>query len=404
MDEKMTQRIVLNLLSSAMFQKPFCADKEVDWKAVFDECKAQSVISLAFSALPKSEVPQKIYAHWKALVNENLAVNSKISYAHTMLNELLNQASIPYVILKGCASAEYYDDPLLRTMGDVDFYVPLSYFERADKLLLKNGFHSNNIIHEYEKAYTKDGVIYELHNTINGVPGGKVGIKIRHYFDDIFEKPELKHFDLAEYYSPSPFHHGLIMLLHVARHMITGGIGLRHFCDWAVFVDKVGDDFVPMFEDKLKQVGLWRFAQIMTQFCTAYLGLKPQAWTGKIDKKLIYDLKNDVFAGGNFGHKDLKRADEAKFITSRKKGGVNNDSNVKQAVLSANEIVRRHWKFADKVPVVYPAGWAFFGSRYAIRSIAGKREKVKVSALVKGAEKRKKIYKGLKLFDKQGLT
>lgn len=399
MSESVTQKTVLNLLSSAMFQKPFRADKEVDWKAVFDECKAQSVVSLAFSALPKDKVPQNVYAHWKALVNENLAVNSKISYAHTMLNELMNQAKIPYVILKGCASAEYYDNPLLRTMGDVDFYVPPAYFEKADKLLLQNGFKSNEIDHEYEKAYTKDDVIFELHNTVNGVPGGKVGLKIQHYFDDVFEKAELKRFDLSEYYSPSPFHHGLVMLLHVARHMITGGIGLRHFCDWAVFVDKVGDGFAPMFENKLKQVGLWRFAQIMTQFCTVFLGLKPQAWTGNVDNKLLYALKNDIFAGGNFGHKDLSRADEAKFITSRKKGGVNNDSNVKQAVLSANEIVRKHWKFADKVPVVYPAGWAFFGGRYAIRLIVGKRAKVNVNELIKGAEKRKEIYYSLELFD-----
>ena len=399
MSESVTQKTVLNLLSSAMFQKPFRADKEVDWKAVFDECKAQSVISLAFSALPKDEVPQSVYTHWRALVNENLAVNSKISYAHTMLNELLNQAKIPYVILKGCASAEYYDDPLLRTMGDVDFYVPPEYFEKADKLLLKNCFKSNEIDHEYEKAYTKDDVIFELHNTVNGVPGSKVGLKIQHYFDDVFEKAELKRFDLAEYYSPSPFHHGLVMLLHVARHMVTGGIGLRHFCDWAVFVDKVGDDFAQMFENTLKQVGLWRFAQIMTQFCTAYLGLKTQTWAGNIDKKLLNDLKNDIFAGGNFGHKDLSRADEAKFITSRKKGGVNNDSNVKQAVLSANEIVRKHWKFADKVPVVYPAGWVFFGGRYAIRAVIGKRDKVKVRVLAKSAKKRKEIYQGLKLFE-----
>ena len=137
----------------------------------------------------------------------------------------------------------------------------------------------------------------------------------------------------------------------------------------------------------------------MTQFCTAYLGLSQQDWAGEVDKQLLSDLKNDVFAGGNFGHKDLSRADEAKFITSRKKGTVNNDSAIKQAVLSANEIVRKHWKFAEKVPVVYPFGWAFFGGRYAIRSIAGKRDKVKVSALVNGAEKRKEIYQGLKLFE-----
>ena len=399
MSEKVTQKTVLDLLSSAMFQKPFCTDSELDWKAVFDECKAQSVISLAFSALPKDEVPQKIYVHWKALVNENLAVNSKISYAHTMLNELLNQAKIPYVILKGCASAEYYDDPLLRTMGDVDFLVSENEIKQVDKLLENQEFVFNNSFHEIERAYEKDGVILELHWNITGIPGGKTGELLESFFKDIFDKSELKHFDLAEYYSPSPFHHGLVMLLHVARHMITGGIGLRHFCDWAVFVDKVGKDFVSLFEDKLKQVGLWRFAQIMTQFCTTYLGLPQQEWAGIAEKQLLAELKDDVFASGNFGHKDLSRADEAKFITSRKKGGVNNDSNLKQAVLSANEIVRRHWKFADKVPLVYPAGWAFFGGRYAIRSIAGKRDRLKVSALVKGADKRKEIYKSLKLFE-----
>ena len=399
MSVSVTQKTVLQLLSAAMFQKSFTAEKEVDWKAVFSECKAQSVVSLAFSALPKNTVPQEIVAQWKAVVNESLAVNSKISYAHTMLNHLMKLAEIPYVILKGCASAEYYDDPLLRTMGDVDFYVPSDRFDKTDKLLVKHGFRSNEIDHEYEKAYAKDDVVFELHNTVNGVPGGKVGTEIRHYFDDIFEKSTLKHFDLAEYYSPSPFHHGLVMLLHVARHMVTGGIGLRHFCDWAVFVDKVGDDFSAMFEDKLKRVGLWCFAQIMTQFCTAYLGLKPQVWAGETDMKLLYDLKNDVFAGGNFGHKDLSRADEAKFITSRKKGTVNNDSALKQAVLSANEIVRKHWKFADKVQVVYPFGWLFFGGRYAIKAVIGKRDKVKVKALVESAEKRKDIYQGLRLFE-----
>ena len=399
MSESVTQKTVLQLLSAAMFQKPFSAEQELDWKAVFDECRAQSVVSLAFSALPKNAVPQKLYAQWKAVVNESLAVSSKISYAHTMLNQLMNQAEIPYVILKGCASAEYYNDPLLRTMGDVDFYVLPDRFEETDKLLMKNGFLSNEIDHEYEKAYTKDDIVFELHNTVNGVPGGKVGTEIRHYFDDIFEKADLKHFDLATYYSPSHFHHGLVMLLHVARHMVTGGIGLRHFCDWAVFVDEVSDDFAEMFEDKLKRVGLWRFAQILTQFCTAYLGLSSQAWAGEVDKKLLSDLKDDVFAGGNFGHKDLSRADEAKFITSRKKGTVNNDSAIKQAVLSANEIVRKHWRFADKVPVVYPVGWVFFGGRYALRSAIGKRNKVKVRALVEGAEKRKNIYQSLRLFE-----
>lgn len=398
MSYDVTQKTVLALLSSALFQKPYSVDESVDWKVVFEECRAQSVLSLAFSSLPKDNVPDSVYAEWKEQVNGGLLVNSGICYAHTMLHGLLTDAGITYVILKGCASAEYYNDPLLRTMGDVDFYVSPADYDRTDKLLRNHGFEPHNIDHEYEKAYSKNDVVFELHNTINGIPGGKTGAAIQQNFKDIFEKAALKQLDLAQYNSPSPFHHGLIMLLHVARHMITGGIGLRHFCDWAVFVERIGDDFPRLFEDKLKAVGLWRFAQIMTQFCVAYLGCDAKPWTGKIEHDLLERLKNDVFAGGNFGHKDLKRADEAKFITSRKQGGVNRDSNVKQAILSANEIVRKHWKIAGKLPVLYPAGWVFFGGRYTIRVIRGKREKVNVGKLVKGAGKRKDIYLQMDLF------
>ena len=400
MPNAVTEKTILNILSAAMFQKELCLSDDIDWKAVYRECGAQSVVPLAFSVVPAERLPSEIYEKWGLRSNIAIAANSKICYAHTMLHELMKQSGIPYVILKGCVSADYYNDPLLRTMGDVDFLVPKECFQKAAQAMVKNGFVDRNINHEYEKAYSKNDVVFELHNMINGVPGGKTGAAVSKYFDDIFEESELKTLDIAEYNSPSAFHHGLIMLLHVARHMITGGIGLRHFCDWAVFADKVGDDFPAMFEEKLKAVGLWRFAQIMTQFCTAYLGCPEQVWAGQPEEALLNDLKNDVFEGGNFGHKDSSRSDEAKFITSRKKGGVNDDSDTKQAVLSANEIVRKHWKFADKFPVVYPVGWAFFGGRYAVRALLGKRKKIDLGELAEGAEKRKEIYRGLELFEK----
>lgn len=105
-----------------------------------------------------------------------------------------------------------------------------------------------------------------------------------------------------------------------------------------------------------------------------------------------------MFTVGKFGHKDLSRADESKFITSQKIGGVNNDFALKHTILSANDIVCKHCRFADKVPIVYPVEWVFFGGKYAIRAIAGKRNKVKLFALVKGAEKRKE-KKRLRLFE-----
>ena len=327
-----TQAVVLGLLSDALFQKPFCTVKDINWQEVFAECKAQCVTTLVFPSLPKEEIPEDIYAQWKYRVNIEIARNSQVSHAHTMIDRLFSKAEIPYVILKGCASASFYNDPLLRTMGDVDFLVGEADFEKADRLLRENGFVSDDIKHEYEEAYTKDGIVFELHKKVNGVPGGKVGQIIDGYFGDIFEITEVVKTTFARYCSPSNFHHGLIMLLHVARHMITGGIGLRHLCDWAVFVNDLSDDFESVFKDKLQSIGLWKFAQTLTQLSSRYLGCPMQKWVGEIDEELLNVLKDDIFEGGNFGKKDLKRADEAKFITSRKDGMVSSKSNFSQAI------------------------------------------------------------------------
>lgn len=398
MSKNVTQKTVLNLLSTALFQKPFCFSEEIDWRNIYYECKAQSILALTFSVLPKKNVPRDVFEVWENECRVSLSVSSKLSYAHTVIHKLMEESKIPYVILKGCVSAGYYDNPVLRTMGDVDFLVPEEQVRAVDKLLLSKSFNKKNNHQSVECAYEKDKLIYELHWDVIGIPNNSVGDIIHDYLSDIFEQSFLKKTELAEFYSPSPFHHGLIMLLHVARHMITGGVGLRHFCDWIMFVEKMGDDFSFLFESKLKRVGLWRFAQLISQFCVLYLGADYNYWMGKLELDCLEKLKEDVFLGGNFGHKDLSRADESKFITSQK-GGISNISNIKQFFVSSNDIVRKHWRKVSKVPIIYPVGWVFFGGRYALRVMVGKRKKINFHKLTQGAKKRKELYNHFALFE-----
>ena len=395
----LTKTTLLSLLSNALFGTPIDITEDVDWQEVYQESVAQSVSALAFSNLDKSILPEEVAIAWEELTYQVMMSNMQVDSDHAKLHQILSSAKIPYVILKGNASASYYPDPMLRAMGDVDFLIDKQSVGKVDLLLRKNGFEAQPNNHECERAYHKGISVWELHWDVNGVPGGEVGKKIHEYLSDMIEKAEPASLTNGEYLSPTPFHHGLVMLLPVARHMLTGGIGLRHLCDWAVFVDRIGDDFLGIFEDKLKNAGLWRFAQLLTQLSVVYLKCPEQSWMGELEYDLLDALKDDLFAAGNFGHKDMTRADEAKFITSNKKGNVNDDSDFKQAILSANEIVRKHWRFADKVPIVYPAGWAFFGGRYAVRSLMGKRKKMNVKDLANSARTRKEIYQKIKLFE-----
>lgn len=393
-----TKECLISILSNALFQKPLNISENTDFDSVYEESMYQAVCSLAFASA-KSYLHDKTKAQWELSFNMDTLRNSMISYGHTQVHNLLSEAKIDYVILKGCVSASYYPTPMLRRLGDVDFLVRPEDFDRVEQLFVENGFECLKTNHEYEVEFCKDDIVFELHKRVNGVPDNKLGKKIDELFSDVFEKSQFVKTDFSSYISPSDFHHGLIMLLHVARHMITGGVGLRHLCDWAVFVSCLSDDFEDVFKEKLESIGLWKFAQILTQLSSRYLGCPVQKWTGDVDEELLNALKDDIFEGGNFGKKDLRRADEAKFITSRKDGSVSKKSHFLQAVTSANEIVRKHWKIADKLPIVYPFGWIYFGGKYTIKALSGKREKKDISALIKGADKRKEIYEQLKLFE-----
>lgn len=58
--------------------------------------------------------------------NLNLFERTVGRFAH-----LMKEHNIAYVVFKGLAMARLYPTPWMRTMGDVDFYVPKSCFDRA---------------------------------------------------------------------------------------------------------------------------------------------------------------------------------------------------------------------------------------------------------------------------------
>lgn len=395
----MSQQVLLSLLAKELFHSRPTFFGEINWQEVFQESVAQAVQVLAYQSCRGFDLPEAVRCEWETHTKQLISNNLCVDYEHSELHEIMNHAGIPYVIMKGSVSAEYYPDPMRRIMGDVDFLIQKADVETVRLRLQDNGFTAQPANHECELAFHRDASVWELHWQVNGVPGGEIGDTIQSYLADILEKATWTQNENGGYMRPSEFHHGLIMLLHVARHMITGGVGLRHLCDWAVYAARIGDAFPKLFEERLKQVGLWRFAQILTQLSTVYLDCPEQSWQGTVDVAFLSDLMQDIFAGGNFGHKDQHRADASRFLTSRKKGNVNDDSLFKQAMLSANEIVRRHWPSAEKLALLYPIGWVFFGTRYLARMAVGKRPQIPIQALMEDADNRRDIYKQLKLFE-----
>ena len=230
----------------------------------------------------------------------------------------------------------------------------------------------------------------------------KAGLLIKEEIDKTIDTSEEITLDSATCRIPDAFHHGLIMLLHIISHMTSEGIGLRHLCDWAVFANRMeNDEFVNLFEEKLKSYGLWKFAQIITLVCVRYLGIEEKVWThnDQIDEKYLENVMNDILSGGNFGKKDLNRYREIKYISDRGEKTVGKKNIVMQAFGTLNSKVYSDYKWIEQCKLFLPIGWVAESGKYVGMLITGQRKNNNTTDMLREASMRKDIYSNMNLFE-----
>lgn len=399
------QSALLSLLAHTLNGAPLSVPDGLDWDALYREAAAQTVLPLACEGA-RSLLPDAQRARWEKSSASLVAQNLRIRYEHVELHELMAAAGIPYVTIKGACSASWYPDPSLRTMGDVDFLVAQGDLDRAGAALEAEGFTPPARSSEEERhwAYTRRSgaakSVWEMHWSLFRRISCPAESAAQTYLDTLLESAALQEEEIGSYMAPSPFLHGLVMLVHTSNHLVNTGIGLRHLCDWAVFAERFPDgEFRALFEEPLKSCGLWRFAQVMTQLSVSYLGCTPKAWAMEdVDSGLLAGLMADIFASGNFGSKDDERINEGKLIANLGGDDASRGSFLRQFVRSMNVRARRAWPLLYKLPALLPLGWLYVGLRHLLRIRRGTRPTIHVSKMLSGAARRREIYRGLRLF------
>ncbi len=388
-----SQKLLLDLCAKSLFDKNIIMPDEFNSKELIKESKKQTVLPIVYSL-----IKDKCDADDGKTFSQIIAKNIRVEFAHNEVHRVFSEMCIPYVILKGVASASYYKEPMLRMMGDVDVLVAPENIEKADELLKSIGFVTNDDINgdEMHIGYKrKDGISCELHRRIGWAPKNEVGDILNNYLSDIIEKSKKYKSTNGSYILPDKFHHGLVLLLHTATHLTHEGVGLRHLCDWAVFYNSFSDDeFCAMFEQPLKSVGLWEFARALTAVCVRHLGSPERRWASGVDNTLTDALILDVLNGGNFGKKDIDRYNQIKFIANRDDREVDG----KPAVLQLFHTLNQKAKQRFPAPALRPVGWIAVSAEYLYMLVIGKRSIKNIRKTVSEAEQRKAIYQKLKLF------
>lgn len=395
-----TELNVLKLIRYAFEERELTAEEcaEFDWKEVYDELLNHAVAAVPIESAG-AILDEQFFESWLNVAACILSLNSTICDAETELEKLLEKNDIPMGILKGLAAAKNYPKPLYRSLGDVDFIVNETDFDRTYRLMLDNGYilayDENNT--DYHLTFEKNGVMFELHREPAGISKGEYGDIIRDLFRNVCG--EAKKCEVEGYtFSLLPrLQNGLVLLLHLVKHL-DDGLGLRQICDWMGFVANELDDDIwkSEFQPVLRKARLENIACITTKMCKKYLGLSEKiTWCDSADDKTCDEFMRYVMDNGNFGRKDEnnKRSTVLAGNASSGKG-----SGFLYFMKKMQSDGKNQWKAAARFPVLKLIAWAYVPTRYLVRIITGKRTIKQTGALLKKATDKKKLEDKLSVF------
>ena len=118
------EKILLDILANNLFNAGRTINlTEDNLNAVWCEAYAQAVTLMTFNKPENKILESDKCAYIRKKLSKTLALNAKIDFEHVRICNIMKNAGIPCTILKGFASALYYPDALMRSMGDVDFLV-----------------------------------------------------------------------------------------------------------------------------------------------------------------------------------------------------------------------------------------------------------------------------------------
>lgn len=246
----------LHLLKCALkTEQPLEPPKEIDFEKVLELSRRHDVENLTFLSIDQlqSKLSDELYAHWQELYYKD---QKRTLFQDMALEELIDaftKAGIDCMPLKGSVIKNYYPNPDLRSMGDIDFLV-----REQNRQVVRDIMHSLG----YEDDILDDG-------QVDGFKKGKLTYIEIHY--DFSAENHIMHDVFTIDWSklvPTGVEHLWEMTFedlyffntgHYVKNMHNKGMGLRGVVDTYILWNRLSDEEKSSLQARFEKVELDEF-------------------------------------------------------------------------------------------------------------------------------------------------
>lgn len=296
---------------------------EEEWKQLLQMAREQTVAGVAFSGierLPQEQRPPRaVLLQWYAMVEQIRRQNELLNRRSVEATAFFRRLGYRSCILKGQANATQYPDPLRRTPGDIDIWVE---GERRELIALarehcevKGGRRKVPVqFHDVDIDLFPD-VEVELHfyPTMLFCPWRHFRLQrvMRSFQDEAMTNAVVLPGGVDEICMLPARPNLLLQIIHLRKHLIAGGVGMRHVIDFFCLLRSVQP--TPALQRDLStdlhRLQLRKFGAALAYVLRESLGADDKMLTllPSPDAKHGAYLLNEILCAGNFGHYDKRK-------------------------------------------------------------------------------------------------
>lgn len=287
--------------------------QEGGWEAIERLATEQSILGLVANrilTLPKELLPTRQQKIRLALTEEMITRHSvqQCKALHTVYKDYEDRKFFP-IILKGLTMSQLYPRPSLRSLGDLDIFLPKgNTYEDANNWAKSRGYRlEGNAL--YEQGYYRGRLFIENHKYLTYFGISRYDKALSEVIADIEVRDAWAYTTIDGHrYRTLPLELNVVYVFHhILHHFSYLGIGLRQICDWLLLLSKHRDKLdLELFESYAKRFDLMKPMRLFALMAVRHLNIPAEIFpfTLPYDKRSEYlaDLIiRDTFRGGNFG-------------------------------------------------------------------------------------------------------
>jgi len=283
-----------------------------EWETIFLFCQKQAIIGIMLPAIDilskeGQKIPLSVLYEWIGLGEQIRQQNNLMNKYCKEIQFLLSEKGIKSSVLKGQGISKYYSEPLqqLRQPGDIDVFINCGR-KIAIKLVRKIGQQDLEWDYKHVRLSMMGNLEVELHYRVEFISNLICNHKLQKWFK---RNENLMYQDFGNIVIPSMQFNLFYLLLHIYRHFLHEGVGIRQLMDYYFVLVKANGNFVQYtsgesINDILKSMKMLKFASgIMWVLEKVFLMEKKLMFCQPSEKEGTFIL-NVIMTGGNFGHSD----------------------------------------------------------------------------------------------------